>query len=289
MMKKAISILGLLHFYLVSSQEIPRYVTGSILGGLGNQLFEIATACAVAWDNDAEAYFPELEAILKHSSTAQHVLHRCLFHPPINETSIDFSTGCYGYNPIHFVNGMRISGYSQNEKYFLHHKERISNLFSPTSSDMKYIRRKYGKLLKEPKSIAVHIRYYYQEKPEEASFFQYDEEYYEKAMSLFDSDALFVVFSDNMEFAKKIIRPNGRKVKFIQNEPCHIDFYLQSLCKHNIIANSTYSWWAAWLNKNPYKVVVRPARWIGGYPDIGGPDEWIKIEASTHQEKNESS
>lgn len=56
------------------------------------------------------------------------------------------------------------------------------------------------------------------------------------------------------------------------------DMYLMSICKHNIIANSTFSWWGAWLNQNENKIVAAPERWIHtfDYEDIY-PSEWIKI------------
>jgi hypothetical protein len=180
---------------------------------------------------------------------------------------------------------MRLSGYSQSEKYFAYYRDRLIQFFAPKDDDLKYIKKKYLKILKHPKSVSVHIRYYFAEKPDEPAFRQYDEEYYEKAMSLFPKDALFVVLSDNMQFAKKIISTKGRKVVFVEGEPHYIDLFLQTFCKHNIIGNSTFSWWGAWLNQNPNKIVVRPAHWIGGYPDIGGPDSWIKIEAQSYQEK----
>jgi hypothetical protein len=267
------------------SAEDKRYVTGSILGGLGNQMFEVATTCALAWDNGAEPYFPDFIPLLPHSKSLHHVFFRCALNPPKDEVSCDWATPAYGYEAIPFTNGMRLSGYSQNEMYFARYRERLIRLFAPKADDLQYIRRKYKKILQHPYSVCVHVRYYFAEKPDEPAFRQYDEEYYEKAMDLFTDDALFVVISDNMDFAKKIIPTKGKNVVFIENEPHYIDFFLQTLCKHNIIANSTFSWWGAWLNQNPEKVVVRPSEWIGGNPDIGGPDTWIKIRAKSYQER----
>lgn len=276
-------------FSSVNAKDKP-YVVGSILGGLGNQMFEVATTCALAWDNGAEPYFPDYIPHLPYSqSSLYHVFFRCALYPPKNKISCEWATPVYGYEPIPFTNGMKLSGYSQNEKYFAHHRDRLIQFFAPKNSDLQYIKRKYAWILDHPNSVCVHIRYYFAEKPDEPSFRQYDEEYYEKAMSLFSNGVLFVVISDNMNFAKKIISTRGRNVVFIENEPYYIDFYLQTFCKHNIIGNSTFSWWGAWLNQNPGKLVIRPKEWIGGYPDIGGPDSWIKISANSYQEKlNES-
>jgi len=265
--------------------EDKAYVIGSILGGLGNQMFEVATTSALAWDNNAEPYFPDFIPLLPHSQSLHHVFFRCVLYPPKNEISCEWATTVYGYEPIPFTNGMKLSGYSQNEKYFAHHRDRLIQFFSPKDTDLQYIKQKYARILDHPHSVCVHIRYYFAEKPDEPAFRQYDEEYYEKAMNLFTNEALFVVISDNMNFAKKIIPAKERNVIFIENEPHYIDFFLQTLCKHNIISNSTFSWWGAWLNQNPGKIVVRPANWIGGYLDIGGPDSWIKINAKSYQEK----
>lgn len=262
------------------------YVIGSLLGQLGNQLFEVATACALAWDNGSEPYFPDFGPVAHYpGGYYQHIFFRCNIFPPCKEISTDWGVPPYGYYPITFQPRMRISGYFQNEKYFAHHRERLLQLFAPHPQDLEYVRNKYEWIINQPNTVSVHLRYYYAEKPNEDSFIQYDYEYYEKAMALFPDSSLFVVTSDNLEFARRNIPTKGRNVIFIEGEPYYIDFLLQGLCKNNIICNSTFSWWSAWLNQNPDKIVVRPKVWMGGYPDIGGPEEWIQIDAEGMQSR----
>lgn len=261
------------------------FVIGSILGQLGNRMFEVATACALAWDNNAEPYFPDFAPITRHSYDYNHIFFRCNIHPPKRGIEFEWGSPPFGYDPIPYHPNMKISGYFQNEKYFAHHRNRLLNLFAPHPDDLKYIQNKYGWIIDHPNAVSVHLRYYYTEKPGEDSFIQYEREYFEKAMALFPESSLFVVTSDNLNFARQNIPTEGKNVIFIEGEPYYIDFFLQSLCKHNIICNSTFSWWSAWLNRNPNKIVVRPKVWFGGYPDIGGPDEWIKIDALGLQAK----
>ena len=268
-----------------SYAEVKPYIIGSILGGLGNQLFEVATTCALAWDNQADPYFPDFIPLLPHSKSLHHVFFRCALYPPSNEVVFEWSTPVSGYEPIPYKDKMKLSGYSQSEKYFAHHRDRLIQLFSPSTSDLEYIKEKYNNILNHPYTICVHVRNYLVEKPDEPAFRQYDNEYYEKAISLFSNNALFVVVSDNISFAKTVINTSNRNVIFIENEPHYIDFFLQTLCHHNIIANSSFSWWGAWLNRNPGKIVIRPELWVTSTADIGGPNAWIKISASSLQEK----
>lgn len=269
----------------LAAEEKP-YLTGTLLGQLGNQLFEVAAASAIAWDSSAEAYFPEFAQVAHYpDGYYKHIFFRCKIEPPSKAVSQKVGVPPYGYSPVSFESGMQLQGYFQNEQYFAHHRERLIKLFAPHPKDLRYIQKKYAKVLSHPRTVSVHLRYYYAEKPDEDSFIQYDREYFTKAMALFPEDSLFVVTSDNIPFAKANIPCEGRNVLFIESEPYYIDFFLQSLCKHNIICNSTFSWWSAWLNQNPNKVVVRPKVWMGGYPDIGGPDSWIQIEAEGLQSR----
>ena len=86
-------------------------------------------------------------------------------------------------------------------------------------------------------------------------------EYYDKAMSKYHG-AKFVFFSDDIEWCKKNFS-SIENTHFVEGETDVVDLYFMSIMKHNIIANSTFSWWGAWLNKNPDKIVIAPHKWYG--------------------------
>ncbi len=110
------------------------------------------------------------------------------------------------------------------------------------------------------------------------------EEYYERAVSYIKGrveDPVFYIFSDDTEYAKKMAVHIGGTVidKFMfEHYEDWYDLYLMSLCSHNIIANSSFSWWGAWLNNNPRKIVIAPKRWHK-YKDFSEicPPSWIRM------------
>ena len=92
---------------------------------------------------------------------------------------------------------------------------------------------------------------------------------------------VFYVFSNNIEDAKHIVK--GDCVRYVDPKDFvkyedWIDMYLMAQCKYNIIANSTFSWWGAWLNQNNEKIVIAPPRWVNtfDYEDIY-PSDWVVI------------
>jgi hypothetical protein len=89
--------------------------------------------------------------------------------------------------------------------------------------------------------------------------------YYEEAISNFSKEkSIFLIFSDDVEFIKK--EPLFQKLVnkyIITNQDDEYCFWLMSACHHNIIANSSYSWWASYINSNPNKTVICPNRWFG--------------------------
>jgi hypothetical protein len=248
-------------------------ITGKLSGQTGNVCFEIAATSALAWDHGAEAYFPDLE---HYPEDFKNLFFRCKTTPP---SKIISGIALEAF-PMIYKNKLRIHGYFQSEKYFAHQRERILELFAPSESMLKYIKTKYEWLLKQSNTVGVQLRYYRKEVTE--GYPQYGIRYLEKAMSYFSEDAFFIVSSDNIEFAKKNIPSWVKNVYFLENESPYTDLFLLSMCEHNIISNSTFGWWAAWLNQNREKIVICPSYWTEAsthYTLPVCPQEWIHIEA----------
>ena len=152
--------------------------------------------------------------------------------------------------------------------------------------------KKYGDLenqkiiekIKETNSISIHIR--------RGDFLDTNNinlfgnicsiAYYKEAISIIEKkidNSYYFVFSNDMEWVQENF--NLKNVTYVNGnfgKKSWKDMYLMSLCKNNIIANSTFSWWGAWLNKNPNKIIISPDRFIRSKisSDIY-PNEWIKI------------
>lgn len=160
--------------------------------------------------------------------------------------------------------------YFQDPKYFEKYEEEIKDLFG---TGIGYL-----------KSISVHVRRganpinpdepKYSENPFYVNLSETD--YYDRAMALFPSDT-FLVFTDDIEWCKEKWADNPR-VQVMEGGDEIEDFNLMASCKHNIIANSSYSWWAAYLNPNFGKIVIYPKEWFSDKVErVGFPKTWTKM------------
>jgi len=261
----------------VNTQDQKPFVTARIYGQLGNNLFQVAVASALAWDNNAEPVFQDFSS---NSALYQHVFFRFKNKLPKKPITFEWHEKISTYHTIPYHPNMLMIGYFQSEQYFAHYRARLLELFAPHPNDLTYIQKKYQHVLDHPNTVGVQIRYYKWEFPTETMFPQYGKDYLEKTMALFPQDSLFVVSSNNIDFARKNIPEWAKNVLFLEREENYIDLYVLSLCKHNIITNSTFGWWAAWLNQNPNKIIVRPATWtayINGSDAC--PKEWLSVDA----------
>lgn len=126
--------------------------------------------------------------------------------------------------------------------------------------------------LQQQESVSIHLRFGdYVSNPFAASFFgTLSPEYYKKAIDYVYSklaNPVFFVFSDDKERAIDFLQIINRSISFIiANEQDCLDdveeLFMMAACKHNIIANSTYSWWGSWLNQYPEKIIIHPKQWF---------------------------
>lgn len=267
--------------------DTPPFVIGRLSGQLGNQFFIIAATMSLAMKHRAIPIFPDLtsqkDANFNFKVNHEHVFQSLNTSQPVEEIEYYYREPEYSYLPIPYHDNMEIRGWFQSEKYFQDHKKEIIELFSPSQEIVDYLRSKYADIIDAPNTVAIHFRSYLQEDPNQKVYVNLGLNYYERAMSFFPQDTVFIVFSQHMKWCKEHFSKMGKHVRFIEGETHFHDLYLMSLCKHNIIGNSTFSWWGAYLNKNPRKKVIAPMNWF--CPSYNHdtkdlvPPEWILISS----------
>lgn len=249
-------------------------------GGLGNYMFQIAAAHSLAIDNNTDSIFSinNFMKVHKHLSEYTDNIFRFVNFGPNVRYFRAYNEVGFDYSPIPFVENLLLRGYFQSEKYFKHNREQILSMFSPTEEEINYIEGKYGDLLSN-ETCSIHIRRGDYLKLQ-AHHPVCSMEYYNEAINRMTGVTHFLIFSDDIEWCKANFV--GDEYVFIENEKDVIDLHMMSLCKNNIIANSSFSWWGAWLNRNENKLVITPSKWFGpakanfNTKDIY-PEEWVKI------------
>lgn len=277
-----LALLACLKLNSIHSADLSSsFVTAELMGQLGNQMFIIAATVSVSLDHGATAIFPDLVEKTQYNIPLNH---QRLFHFfPVelpHSVSLTYKEPQFSYTPIPYQPNMKLFGYFQSEKYFSKHKKEILDLFAPPEDVMTRLTSRYGDILNHPMSTSIHVRFYHED-PTGKAHPTCTREYFEKAMGHFPRETLFVVFSNQMEKCKELLKETDRNLRFIEGEDHFTDLYLMSFCKHNIIANSSFSWWGAYLNRNAEKKVIAPALWFN--PNYEShiqdllPDGWVAI------------
>ncbi|MCB1149467.1 MAG: alpha-1,2-fucosyltransferase [Chlamydiia bacterium] len=240
------------------------YVTADLFCQLGNQMFQIAAATALALDHDADALFPALREQERYGmpKNREWVFFRLDDSPLPSKPRKIYREQRHNFSPIPFVPNLKVHGYFQSEKYFRSQREAILSLFQPHPELIAKVEQAYGDILAHPCSVAIHVRTYNAEDPSHDTFFEAKRSYLEAAVRLFPKEALFIVCSDDIPWCKQNLQGLAKNMRFIEGGEYLTDFWLISSCRHQIITSSTFSWWAAYLNPNPEKIVVAPRRWL---------------------------
>ena len=265
----------------------------NLKGGLGNMMFQIAAAKSISLSKKTDYSFPNLHSHINYltlENTYNPKVNYCVeylslpFLKNANTSQSFLSVKTVTY-PFHFedisipTSHVRIDGFFQSEKYFKKHEKEILELFLPNEKILDNINKKYFELLNK-KTTSMHIRRGDYIKNSTHHFVQ-DIEYFNQAMSIVDSETdKYLVFSDDIEWCKENFK--GDKIVFIENEKDYNELYLMSMCNNNIISNSSFSWWGAWLNQNHSKTIIGPKNWFGQSlqylkTDDIIPNKWIKL------------
>ena len=176
-------------------------------------------------------------------------------------------------------------GFYQSERYFASIKDEVKKAFSfDTSKASSATRSLISRIEADPLAVSLHVRRgdYLQPGVWENTGCVCQLPYYENAVGEMKKRvpaAHWYVFSDDIEWVRQNLRlDNAEYVDFNRGEDSWQDMLLMSRCSHHIICNSTFSWWGAWLGRNPDKVVLVPEKWFNtaAAPNIY-PAQWIKV------------
>jgi|TARA_R100000081_G_C4819477_1_gene178273 hypothetical protein len=251
-------------------------------GGLGNMMFQIAfveySSMMTGYPSGYYNINKQLNLLINHPPLKAVWAYEYLEifknfkwpridKPPSNEVSIPFH-----YRGVAINDDSLFDGFFQSEKYFPNRKF-ILNLFEPADEVKNYLKNKYGDV---SDYTSLHVRR--TDYVTKASFHPpCSMEYYEKALSMIPGNVL--IFSDDLDWCKETFV--GDRFTFISGNRDYQDLFLMSMCKNNIIANSSFSWWGAWLNANPDKKVIAPKQWFGHQLSISSndicPNTWETI------------
>lgn len=182
-----------------------------------------------------------------------------------------------------------LSGYWGSEKYFKNIQSIIRKEFTLKESLSPGSKQWEEKIKSAVKSVSIHVRRgdYINTEINRKIYAVVPPEYYYKCIEMLKqkyNDLSVFVFSNDIAWCRENLRFD-LPMEFVEgNDEDHgyEDMHLMSLCKHNIIANSTFSWWGAWLNSNPEKMVFYPEKFFNikdkWHDTIDGyPDDWIKV------------
>lgn len=206
-----------------------------------------------------------------------------LRHKILNSPYKEKAAWQWQYHPeVNKLQSGYLKGYWQSEKYFINAASLVKQQFSfsPLSDEVN-ISMLYK--MKHCNSVSLHIRRGDYLSPGISASIGIA--YYNEAIKFISSkitNPVFFVFSDDIEWAKKNIHAAEREfISWNKGNSSYIDMQLMSNCKHNIIANSSFSWWGAWLNNNTEKLVIAPRPWMPSHTtekDII-PEKWIQLPA----------
>lgn len=281
-----------------------------IKGGLGNQMFQYALYLNLKHrGTDVKMDISELNVYLgsfgrgdiwdafyvNKDFASTKDIQKLLKNNIINKLQMKIfkssNTHYVEKNPFYFnpdifnMDNVYLDGYWQNEKYFKDFRKNIIEHFK-IKKELSNDNNLYLDMINSyVNSVSLHIRLGdYMTKTNKKIYGGIcTPGYYRKAINYFENNynnPVFFIFSNDVGNVKQLIDTKKYILVNCNDEKnAWADLYLMSKCKHNIIANSTFSWWAAWLNQNENKTVLAPPKMMNTiHADDIYPDSWIKVQ-----------
>ena len=284
-------------------------------GGLGNQMFQYALSRALAISNNTEILIDvdefdtyELRSFeldkynINASIFSRKYSKKKILNPQnilikiLKKINLEMFVPNYYFEKellfdrkvLDIKDGTYLEGYFQSEKYFLHIREILLNEFTIKEGLSPYAKQVTKSILNSKNSVSLHIRRgdYILDNHTNSIHGICDLNYYDKSIRYMQGKIqklTIFVFSDDMEWSKENLKyDNTIFVESDSKRIPHEDIFLMSLCNHNIIANSSFSWWGGWLNKNEEKIVITPKKWFSDknkqkHSENIVPAAWLKI------------
>lgn len=291
-------------------------VVARLIGGLGNQLFGYCAARRLALASNAELVLDDVSGFVRDSYSRHYQLDHFMVsarratarerlepfsrlrrkllvsmnrHRPfaerryIRQEGIDFDARLLTVRP---QGALYLDGYWQSEQYFKDVEPLIRQdlqIIPPSDGPNKSMNER----IQACTGVAVHVRFF--DAPAEQGISNASGDYYAQAVARMESlvpNAHYFLFSDQPAAARARIPLADDRITLVTHnagdERAYADLWLMSKCRHFIIANSTFSWWGAWLADLPGKIVIAPGQEMREGKMAWGfrgllPQEWIKL------------
>lgn len=237
-------------------------------GRLGNQMFQYALLLGIehklghrivlSESIDSESIYGRFELQRTFNLTRAHFYNKRDISYKETYKEERFHYDARFFKKVHDY--MNFEGYFQSEKYFAHCKNVVQQEFT-FHHHIQEEAKKFLEPVMHKTKVSLHVRRGdYVHQPNYHPLCGID--YYKEAINNFSDDEQFVIISDDIEWCKENLPV--KNAIYTNFEP-GTDMCIMSMCDHNIIANSTFSWWGAWLNLNVNKKVIAPKIWFGPY------------------------
>lgn len=262
-----------------------------IIGGLGNQFFQYMAGYALAKKLGAELLLDvtPFETYKTRNYELGNFNIDAKFATKEEIKELDkrglFNRSYFGEQKLSFdfkqiKKSAYIRGYFQSEKYFENCKEDVHKLF--TFKDYSFIKNpEMLEQIKNTNSVSISLRLGDDYAADKKLGGVCTKKYYENCINYIKEkhpDCIFYIFSDEIERARKMLGEGD--FVYMDTANWQEDLYFAQNCKHNVIANSSFTWLSAYLNKNKDKIVLAPEKWFNDKPKTYKhvvPESWVKI------------